>query len=81
MGIGLALGVVVAGVFEFMDDRLYSAKEIRKLLPAEIIGEIPPIVNVADSQRTRRTLWLGWMTAIFVLGIILVGTAFTYLRG
>ena len=50
LGIGLVLGVVVAGVFEFMDDRLYSAKEIRKLLPADVIGEIPAIVNGADSK-------------------------------
>lgn len=80
-GIGLALGVAVAGAFEFMDDRLHSAKEIRKLLPVEVIGEIPAIVNVADSQRSRRALWLGWMTAIIVLGVILAGSAFSYLRG
>ena len=81
LGIGLVLGAVVAGAFEFMDDRLHSGKEIRKLLPAEVIGEIPPIVNVADSQGTRRTQWLGWVTAVFVLGAILAGSAFSYLRG
>jgi succinoglycan biosynthesis transport protein ExoP len=81
LGVGLALGVVVAGASEFMDDRLHSAKEIRKLLPAEVIGEIPAIVNVADSQLSRRTLWLGWMTATIVLAVILAGSAFSYLRG
>jgi succinoglycan biosynthesis transport protein ExoP len=81
LGLGLTLGVVVAGAFEFMDDRLHSAKEIRKLLPTEVIGEIPSIMNVADSQRSRRRLWLGWMTAIIVPGAILAGSAFSYLRG
>src|SRR5207245_11630910 len=33
LGIGLALGTVVAGAFEMMDDRLYDEKELQKLLP------------------------------------------------
>ena len=80
-GFGLALGVVVAGIFEFLDDRLYNAKEIRDLLPAEVIGEIPDIVNVSDAHIARRKLWLGWATAVVVFGIILAGSAFSYLRG
>jgi len=81
LGIGLALGVVVAGGLEFLDDRMYNAKEIRKLLPAEVIGEIPAIVNLADAQSATRKLWLGWATAALVFATILIGSAFSYLRG
>lgn len=81
LGIGLALGVVVAGAFEFLDDRLYNAKEIRKLLPADVIGEIPAIVNVSDAESAKRKLWLAWATAAVVLVVILAGSAFSYLRG
>ena len=81
LGIGLALGVVVAGAFEMLDDRLHAAKDIRKLLPAEVIGEIPAIENVADVQAGKRKLWLGWATAGIVLGAILMGSAISYLRG
>ena len=81
LGIGLALGVVVAGAFEMFDGRLHNAKEIRKLLPAEVIGEIPAIVNVSDAQMARRKLWLGWATAAVVFATILLGSAFSYLRG
>jgi protein tyrosine kinase modulator len=81
LGVGLALGVVVAGIFEFLDDRLYSAKEIRKLLPPDVIGEIPAIVNVSDAEIAKRKLWLAWATAVLVFGVILVGSAFSYLRG
>ena len=81
LGIGLALGVVVAGAFEMLDDRLYSAKEIRKLLPSDVIGEIPAIVNVSDAQTAKRKLWLGWAMAAFVFATILLGSAFSYLRG
>jgi succinoglycan biosynthesis transport protein ExoP len=78
---GLALGVVVVGAFEAMDDRLHTAKEIRKLLPADVIGEIPPILNFSDAQQASRHLWLGWITAAIVFTTILVGSAFSYLRG
>jgi polysaccharide biosynthesis transport protein len=81
LGIGLAFGVVVAGAFEMLDDRLHTAKEIKKLLPAEVIGEIPAIVNVSDERIAKRNLWLGWATAAVVFVTILVGSAFSYLRG
>jgi len=81
LAVGLALGGVVAGAFEMMDDRLYDAKEIRKLLPADVIGEIPAIVNLADQQIARRKVWLGWATAAVVLATIVAGSAFSYLRG
>ena len=81
LGIGLGLGVLVVGVFEFMDDRLYDAKEMRKLLPVEVIGEIPAIVNVDDAQRADRRVWLGWATTAVVFATILVGSAISYLRG
>ena len=81
LGIGLALGVVIAGAFEFMDGRMYDAKEIRKLLPAEVIGEIPAIVSASDAQAANRKIWIGWATAAVVFGTILLGSAFSYLRG
>ena len=81
LGVGLALGLLVAGGFEMMDDRLHNAKEIRDLLPAEVIGEIPAIVNASDAQIARRTVWLGWATAAVVFVTILAGSAFSYLRG
>jgi polysaccharide biosynthesis transport protein len=81
LGVGLALGLLVAGSFEMFDGRLHTAKEIRKLLPADVIAEVPAIINVADARSARRKLWLGWATSGLVFGIILVGSAFSYLRG
>ena len=81
LGIGLALGVVVAGAFEMMDGRLHNEKEIRGLLPVDVIVEIPAIVNGADTDQMHRKLLLGWLTAALVFGAILLGSAFSYLRG
>jgi polysaccharide biosynthesis transport protein len=81
LAIGLALGVAVAGAFEMMDDRLHTEKDIKKLLPADIIAEIPAIVTPDDSKEARKKLWLGWATAVLVFVVILAGSAFSYLRG
>jgi succinoglycan biosynthesis transport protein ExoP len=81
LGIGLALGVVVAGAFEMMDDRIYDEKELQELLPVAVISEIPTITAASDERRERRRMWIGWATAAFVSGTILVGSAISYLRG
>jgi polysaccharide chain length determinant protein (PEP-CTERM system associated) len=81
LGIGLALGAVVVGASEVMDDRIYDEKELQELLPIAVISEIPTIAAPSDKLRERRRLWLGWGTAGFVSGTILVGSAISYLRG
>jgi succinoglycan biosynthesis transport protein ExoP len=81
LGIGLAFGVVVAGAFEMMDDRIHDEKELQKLLPVAVISEIPALTVASDDQRERGKLWLGWATAGFVSVTILLGSALSYLRG
>jgi uncharacterized protein involved in exopolysaccharide biosynthesis len=81
LGFGLALGIVVAGAFEMMDDRIYDEKELQELLPVAVISEIPTISAAADERRERLRSWIGWATAAFVSVTILVGSALSYLRG
>jgi polysaccharide biosynthesis transport protein len=77
---GLALGVVVAGAFEFMDDRIYDEKELQKMLPVAVISEIPAITVASEVRHERRRFWLGWATAAVVTVTILLGSAFSFLR-
>jgi polysaccharide biosynthesis transport protein len=81
LGFGLALGTVVAGSFEMMDDRIYDENQFEKLLPVGVIAEIPAIPSAADRQGERRRLWLGWAAAAVVSVTILLGSALSYLRG
>jgi polysaccharide biosynthesis transport protein len=81
LGVGLALGTVVAGAFEMMDDRIYEEKELQELLPVPVISEIPALVAAADEQNERQRLWMGWATAVFVSATILLGSALSYFRG
>lgn len=76
---GLALGLILAGGFEFMDDRVHSEKEIKALLPIPVISEIPEIVNPADERDARKRLVAGWAASMIVVGAILAGSIFSFL--
>jgi polysaccharide biosynthesis transport protein len=80
-GLGLALGVIVAGAFEMLDGRIHDEKQLKKLLPPAIIVEVPSIANASDVQAQIRRAWVGWATAAVVFATILLGSAFSYLRG
>lgn len=81
LGVGIALGVFAAGAFEMLDRRTYDEQELKGLIPVAILAEIPEVTSPADEKRARRRFWLGWATAAFVVGTILAGSAFSFLRG
>ena len=80
LGVGLALGLIVAGGFEVLDDRLYIEKEIKTLLPVAILSEIPEILLPSDKRRGMKKRALGWSMAALVVTTILIGSAYTYLH-
>jgi uncharacterized protein involved in exopolysaccharide biosynthesis len=80
LGVGLALGLLIAGGLEFMDDRLHSEREIKALLPIAVISEIPAITSPLDEVKTKRRLALGWTMTALVFVTIAAGSAFSFLH-
>ena len=78
---GLAMGLVVAGGAEFLDDRIYDEATFKQLVPAEVLVEIPALQNPLEEQAEKRWQKLS-LSGIGVIGIIVVlGTAISFLRG
>jgi polysaccharide chain length determinant protein (PEP-CTERM system associated) len=77
---GLALGLIVAGGFEFLDDRLHTEKEIKSLLPFAVVSEIPEIMSPLDERTSKRKLALGWVASAVVMGTILAGSVLSFLH-
>ncbi|MGO8756716.1 MAG: XrtA system polysaccharide chain length determinant [Terracidiphilus sp.] len=80
LGVGLALGLIVAGSFALLDDRLYTEKEIKALLPVAVISEIPEVASPLDEQIAKRKQAWGWAASALVLVTIVAGSVFSYLR-
>jgi protein tyrosine kinase modulator len=78
---GVALGLVVAGGAEFLDDRVYDENVFKQLLPAEVLVEIPALKTPVEEQDQKRWQILS-LAGIGVIGmIVLIGTAISFLRG
>ena len=81
LGIGIALGGLVAGGTEYLDDRLYNEKALKDLLPVAVISEIPAISSPEEERKQARKVWVGWAAAGLVFATILAGSAISFFRG
>lgn len=84
-GIGLVLGFIVGAVSvvgaEKADDRVYSENQLLKIIPAEVIVQIPPLTTPAEQSKERLRLWRNLALVVVILSSILAGMAVSYLRG
>jgi len=80
VGVGMALGILLAAAFELIDGRVHTEQQVKALLPTKIISEIPQIVTAEDEKKSRRMLWLRWAMTVIVGCFILAGSAFSYLH-
>ncbi len=84
-GAGLAVGLVLGGGFVFGNEKLsgkvYTEREIKKLVPFDVIAEIPAIESLEEQWSNRRGAWIAGAAAVVIAGFILLGSAVTYLYG
>ncbi len=79
--VGFVLGAAVSAGAEMIDDRFYDEKEIKELLPVEVICEIPNIATTGEEKKRQKLAVLGWAATGLEFVIILAGSAFSYFRG
>jgi succinoglycan biosynthesis transport protein ExoP len=84
-GVGLVVGIIFgagcAGAQERLSGKIYSEREIKKLVPFDVIAEIPPIESLQEQRFRRRDAWLAGAAAAVIVVFILLGSAVTYLYG
>ena len=84
-GLGLVVGFVFGAGFaigrEKLSGKIYSEREIKKLVPVDVIAEIPPIESLQEQSSSRRSAWIAGAAAVVIVGFILLGSAVTYLYG
>ncbi len=84
-GLGLVVGFVLGAGLAFGEEtlsgKIYSEREIKKLVPFTVIAEIPPIESSGEQSSSRRSAWMAAAAAVVILAFILLGSAVTYLYG
>ena len=77
-GIGLLLGLVIAGAREMKDTSLKNLKDVRAYTQMAILGSIPLLENDFVVRRRRRLAWLGWTTACLAAVVVISGSVVYY---
>ena len=78
---GLVFGMAAAFGREKLSGKVYTEKEIKKLLPFEVMSEIPLIETPEEQAAHRRRSWVAAGTGVVMVSVILLGSAITYLYG
>ena len=78
---GLAFGIGLSFVLELMDDRVYSERTLKKMMPADVIVEIPPLPTSFEQQLENRRLHMAWASAAAAGASVLIAFAITFLKG
>jgi polysaccharide chain length determinant protein (PEP-CTERM system associated) len=77
-GIGLLLGIFLAGAREIKDSSLKNLKDVRAYTQLNILGSIPLLENDLVVRRRRRLGWLAWSTATIFGILIMSGSMYYY---
>jgi polysaccharide chain length determinant protein (PEP-CTERM system associated) len=77
-GVGLLLGLVLAGAREVKDTSLKNLKDVRAYTNLAILGSVPLLENEFVVRRRRRIAWLGWTIAILLSLLIMAGSVVYY---
>jgi polysaccharide chain length determinant protein (PEP-CTERM system associated) len=79
--VGCCLGACVSAVAEVTDDRLFSENELKEMVPATVLSEIPSLATPEEKEKQFRSAILGWVAAGAAVAVILAGSALSYFRG
>jgi succinoglycan biosynthesis transport protein ExoP len=76
-GLGLLLGVVLAGGKEMKNTSLKNLKDVRAYTNLPVLSSIPLLENALLVRRKRRLFWLAW-TSAFIFGTMAVLASMYY---
>ena len=76
-GIGLILGLCLAGAREMKDTALKNLKDVRAYTQLPVLGSIPLLENDLVVRRRKRLAWLAWSTACLV-GVVIMSSSVVY---
>jgi succinoglycan biosynthesis transport protein ExoP len=81
LGLGIVLGLVSGAGIEMADDRVHSEKELKALLKAPVLTEIPPLPTAEEMKAQTWGRALEWVSAALSVVAITTGSLVSYFHG
>ena len=81
VGIGLILGLFLAGAQEVKNTTMKGLKDVRAYSTLTILSSIPLLENALLVRRKRRLTWLAWSSATIIGVVIMSGSVYYYYWG
>jgi polysaccharide biosynthesis transport protein len=80
-GLGLLLGVVLAGAKEMKNTSLKNLKDVRAYTNLPVLSSIPLLENALLIRRKRRLFWLAWSGAFIFGSMAVLASVYYYYVG
>jgi len=80
-GIGILLGIVLAGGKEMKNTSLKNLKDVRAYTNLPVLSSIPLLENALLVRRKRRLFWLVWTSALIFGTIVVLASMYYYYYG
>lgn len=80
-GLGLLLGVVLAGAKEMKNTSLKNLKDVRAYTNLPVLSSIPLLENALLVRRKRRLFWLAWSGAVIFGSMAVLASVYYYYVG
>ena len=77
IGLGLMVGLALAGAKEAKDTSLKNLKDVRAYTNLPVLSSIPLLENALLVRRKRRLFWLAWTSSVMV-GVAAMAAALYY---
>ena len=81
IGLGLTMGIFLAGAKEMKDTSLKNLKDVRAYTNLPVLSSIPLLENALLVRRKRRLFWLAWSSAIIIGTVAMSGSMYYYYFG
>jgi succinoglycan biosynthesis transport protein ExoP len=82
IAIGFALGIIIAGIVEFVDLHIYTDRQVKDLVGASLmVVGVPSLYTPSEVHRNKRSAWLQAATAFGLVLFVCAATALTILLG
>ncbi len=80
-GLGLLLGVVLAGAKEMKNTSLKNLKDVRAYTNLPVLSSVPLLENALLVRRKRRLFWLAWSGAFIFGSMAVLASVYYYYVG